>query len=115
MRLPAVLLSILPLFAHAGPVDGQMDTLIEKLGLASKSADAQAACERDAPAARAVLHDPAIERYCLVRLGAPRKQALFLGVQLSAQLAREGRSQAAEAVDSLVDVLEARPEGALKN
>jgi hypothetical protein len=114
MRLPAVLLSLVPLFAHAGPVDGQMDVLIDKLGLASQRANAEAACERDAPAARAVLHDPAIERYCLVRYGAPRKQALFLGVQLSAQLAKEGRNDVSEAVDSLVDVLEARPEGQVK-
>jgi hypothetical protein len=114
MRLPAVLLSMLPLLAHAGPVDGQMDALIDKLGLASKRADAQAACERDAPAARAVLHDPAIERYCLVRHGAPRQHALFLGVQLSAQLAHEGRNDVAEAVDSLMDVLQARPVGEAK-
>jgi len=107
MRFLAALILTSPLLASANPVDGNMDALITNLGLGARQAEAQAACERDAPSVK-LLHDPSIARYCLVRHGAPRKQALFLGVQLSAEFAKEGRGDASDAIDKLVDVLEQR-------
>jgi hypothetical protein len=108
MRFLAALILTTPLLASASPVDGNMDALITTLGLGARQAEAQAACERDVPGSVKLLHDPSIARYCLVRHGAPRKQALFLGVQLSAEFAKEGRGDASDAVDKLVDVLEQR-------
>ena len=66
---------------------------------------AESRCRKDVPGAGSLLSERAIGDFCLVRFGAPRTQALFVGVSLSARLDATGRKSAADAVDALLKPL----------
>jgi hypothetical protein len=48
----------------------------------------------------------AVSDFCLARYGAPRVDALMLGVRLSARLDRQGNKAAADAIEALMVSLE---------
>jgi len=98
------LLAAFPLGATADPAQEDMVRVIAKLDLERGRGQAYARCVHDAPAVREWLQDPVIEQYCVLRHGAPHKIAVFLGVQLSAELERAGRVRQANVVDALLEV-----------
>jgi hypothetical protein len=78
--------------------------------LEPSKAEAHARCVREVPASEARLSDPVIDRYCILRNGAPRKVGLFVGVRLAVELEQAGFPEQSRIVDALVDAQEAAGE-----
>jgi hypothetical protein len=112
MRMPAAALLLLATCTPvcADVVDDNLASLVVNYQLEPYRDAAQTRCKRDVPGAGALLAEPAIGNFCLVRFGAPRTQALFVGVSLSANLDAKGRKAAAVAVDALLKPLVADAE-----
>ena len=107
MPLLVSLLASVPAAALAGTAQDDMTRVIARMHLEPTKAVAHARCAREVPAAEARLGDPVVDRYCVLRNGAPRKVALFVGVRLAAELEQAGMAGQARIVDALVDVQEA--------
>lgn len=105
--LLASLLIGIPAATFAGTAQDDMTRVIAKLHLEPTRAEAHARCAREVPAVEARLSDPVIDRYCVMRHGAPRKVGLFVGVRLSAELEAAGLADQSRIVDALVDAQEA--------
>ena len=101
------MLALLPGAALAGTAEDDMTRVIARMHLEPTKAVAHARCVREVPAAEARLSDPVIDRYCVLRNGAPRKVGLFVGVRLAAELEGAGRVEQSRIVDALVDAQEA--------
>lgn len=111
MRIVSVLLFtsvLVPQLACAGLAQDEMSHVISALDLERMRTEAHARCVSDVPASIEWLREPVIEKYCVLRHGAPRKVGLFLGVRLSVELERAGKAAQSEVVDALVDAQEAR-------
>jgi len=98
---------IVPRIAFASPAQDDMAHVIAALDLEQRRSEAHAHCVRDVPAAIEWLRDPIVEKYCVLRHGAPRKTGLFLGVRLSVELERDGKAAQSSVIDALVDAQEA--------
>lgn len=96
-----------PQLAFAGLAEDDMAHVIASLDLERTRSQAHARCVRDVPASIEWLRDPLIEKYCVLRHGAPRKTGLFLGVRLSVELERDGKAAQSSVIDALVDAQEA--------
>jgi hypothetical protein len=99
-----------PAAALAGTAQDDMTRVIARLHLEPSKAEAHARCVREVPASEARLGDPVIDRYCVLRNGAPRKVGLFVGVRLAAELEQAGLAEQSRIVDALVDAQEAGAE-----
>lgn len=103
----AVLLALLAQpSAASDSLDQSLDHLIRTGSLAPRRAEAHAKCTEAVPRAAEFLNRPLIDKFCVVRLGAPRTNALFLGEQLSQWFDSHGDPGAAKVVDELLVDLE---------
>ena len=113
MRFVGLLLCasvLVPRLAFAGLAQDEMSHVIASLDLEQKRSEAHAQCVRDVPASIEWLRDPTVERYCVLRHGAPRKTGLFLGVRLSLELEKAGMAAQSTVIDALVDAQQEMPD-----
>jgi hypothetical protein len=95
---------------HADLVEDNLSSLVANFQLEPYRDAAQSRCRKDVPKSGPLLAERAIGDFCLVRFGAPRTQALFVGVSLSARLDATGHKAEADAVDALLAPLVADAE-----
>ncbi len=95
--------------ASAEPALDQLAWIIQRDQLNNLKPEALKRCAEDVPSARALLETGLVKDYCLVRHGARRAEALFLGVHLVARLERQGDAAAAKSVEALMAAVD-RPD-----
>jgi hypothetical protein len=110
MRAATLLFLVTCTPVYADVVEDNLTQLVTKFQLEPYREAAQTRCRKDVPGAAALLAEPTISNFCLVRFGAPRTQALFVGVSLSARLDATGHKAQADAVHALLKPLVADTE-----
>jgi hypothetical protein len=99
-----------PSISAAGIAEDDMQRVIAKLDLSQGRSAAQVQCAKDAPGAGALLNDPVVSQYCVMRHGASRKVAIFVGERLAAELERSGKAAQSALIEALVQAQLRLPE-----